>query len=201
MATLPTPGSDNGSWGDELNTWLETDHSLDATHRDTMLANKLGYKGYPSPPHTSVSISPTAGDFRGIAVPIRKGDVITTLAFGCTTVATSPTLCRLAVYDTSYNLVASTPNDTALVSSTGMKTKNLSSAYTATQDQLMYLGIIVVGSAFGSILGHSSNSVTWIAQSGFPRAGIYQTSLSDLPNPVVPVVPGSNNAMPWMAWM
>lgn len=32
MATLPTPGADNGTWGDELNEWLLVEHEEDGTH-------------------------------------------------------------------------------------------------------------------------------------------------------------------------
>jgi hypothetical protein len=32
MATLPTPGGDEGTWGDELNEWLLVEHATDGTH-------------------------------------------------------------------------------------------------------------------------------------------------------------------------
>lgn len=32
MATLPTPGGDSGTWGDELNTYLQVEHAADGTH-------------------------------------------------------------------------------------------------------------------------------------------------------------------------
>lgn len=32
MATLPTPGGDSGTWGDELNEWLLVEHAADGTH-------------------------------------------------------------------------------------------------------------------------------------------------------------------------
>lgn len=31
MATLPTPGGDEGTWGDELNTYLLVSHETDGT--------------------------------------------------------------------------------------------------------------------------------------------------------------------------
>lgn len=35
MATLPTPGGDNNTWGDELNEWLLVDHNADGTNIGT----------------------------------------------------------------------------------------------------------------------------------------------------------------------
>ena len=32
MATLPTPGGDEGTWGAELNTYLRVQHNADGTH-------------------------------------------------------------------------------------------------------------------------------------------------------------------------
>lgn len=32
MASLPTVGGDNGSWGTKLNQYLETEHNADGTH-------------------------------------------------------------------------------------------------------------------------------------------------------------------------
>lgn len=36
MATLPTPGSDEGTWGTELNTYLRVGHRANGTHDDPM---------------------------------------------------------------------------------------------------------------------------------------------------------------------
>lgn len=35
MATLPTSGGDDGTWGDELNEFLLVDHNADGTHKLT----------------------------------------------------------------------------------------------------------------------------------------------------------------------
>src|SRR6185369_5745372 len=33
MTRLPVPGSDDGTWGDLLNTFLEVEHNSDGTHK------------------------------------------------------------------------------------------------------------------------------------------------------------------------
>jgi hypothetical protein len=38
MARLPTPGSDNGTWGDVLNQYLSVTHNSDGTLKDGALA-------------------------------------------------------------------------------------------------------------------------------------------------------------------
>lgn len=34
MATLPTVGGDEGTWGTELNTYIRIGHNADGTHND-----------------------------------------------------------------------------------------------------------------------------------------------------------------------
>lgn len=36
MATLPTPGGDSGTWGDELNEYLQIEHAADGTHKNIL---------------------------------------------------------------------------------------------------------------------------------------------------------------------
>jgi hypothetical protein len=38
MARLPTPGSDDGTWGDILNQYLSVTHNSDGTLKDSALA-------------------------------------------------------------------------------------------------------------------------------------------------------------------
>lgn len=40
MARLPTVGSDDGSWGTVLNSFLETEHNSDGTHKDASTTQK-----------------------------------------------------------------------------------------------------------------------------------------------------------------
>jgi len=35
MATLPTQGGNDGTWGTDLNTWLLTEHNADGSHDST----------------------------------------------------------------------------------------------------------------------------------------------------------------------
>ncbi len=41
MARLPIPGSDDGTWGDILNTYLEVSHNSDGTLITSAVANKF----------------------------------------------------------------------------------------------------------------------------------------------------------------
>ena len=75
-ARLPSPGSDDGTWGDLLNTFLQISHNSDGTLNSTAVGNAL-----PTPIHTSNlgSGTPSSSNFlRGDgmwAVPSGSGGV------------------------------------------------------------------------------------------------------------------------------
>ena len=44
MATLPAQGGSTGTWGTELNAWLETEHNSDGSHNSDTFIDSLGAK-------------------------------------------------------------------------------------------------------------------------------------------------------------
>jgi len=42
MADLPSQGGSDGTWGTELNTWLQTEHNADASHNSSTFFDTLG---------------------------------------------------------------------------------------------------------------------------------------------------------------
>lgn len=78
VARLPTPGSDNGNWGDILNNFLGVAHATDGTLKDAAIiagaeqtANKGAANGYASLDSTSKIPAvqlPGIGDYIGVRV-------------------------------------------------------------------------------------------------------------------------------------
>lgn len=44
MATLPTVGGDEGTWGTELNAWLQVEHEADGGHDNDEFVGALNKK-------------------------------------------------------------------------------------------------------------------------------------------------------------
>jgi hypothetical protein len=173
--------------------------SRPALSDEDQLMEELGWKGWYMNPAQCGETTPTSGDLKCNAMAFKAGDIVSTIGACVTTAAVSPTLFRMALYSSTFALLASTANDTALVASDAMIEKAVSVPYQFTSDQLAYVGILSLHSSLG-MLGTTGTAEGQFGRTGFLRPTIYQTGLSDLPNPIVPVTPGTKAAFHWIAW-
>ncbi len=103
MARLPVPGSDDGTWGDILNTFLEVEHNTDGTLKNGLLkASGL----------TTSQLLRTDTDTKAAAVTVGSG-----LSFDGTTLTASAS--SLAVTSKTANYTITTSDDLVLASAAG----------------------------------------------------------------------------------
>lgn len=133
------------------------------------------------------SNSLTSGSLRLGFFTARKTELVTSLRFACATTAAgaTPTIIRYGLYTEAANgdatLVASTPNDTALlaVTSTGY-TKALSTPYLKVAGVRYAVGIVVVTAA--AVPNVSAATVPASESRIFPQLGSSLTGQTDLPS-------------------
>lgn len=130
-----------------------------------------------------------------VAVPLRAGQVVSTLAFmsGATAAAT-PTNQWFALFDSSRNLLRQTPDaTTAAWAANTVKALTLTSTYTVLTSGLYYAGIMVAAATVPSLTGVSSNAVvTALAPS---LGGPSTTSLTSTA-PATAAAPSATAAIP-----
>jgi hypothetical protein len=131
------------------------------------------------------SCTPTSGDLRGGLIPLRSGQVVTSLNVVVNGPGTGMTHGSLALYDTAGNLIRSTADAPATFQSAGLKTVALTTPYTqATDGAVVATCFLTTGTTMPTIWGTiaASANITGAVGSGFPRV-VSQTGLASQPNP------------------
>lgn len=130
---------------------------------------------------------PTSGDVIAGLVFLLAGDIVTNIVYELGVNASGPTFCKFGLYDTSFNLLASTANDTAMVTgSNGPRVKALTAPYTVTQSAGYYIANITTASTMPNFGRGSSSTASQSALSGFIRSAWTQAGQSDLPATATP---------------
>jgi hypothetical protein len=137
---------------------------------------------------SSVSnVGSTSQTLRLVFFTARKSQTITQVRVPAgATAAAGLTLCRLGVWsvDTAGagTLIASTPNDTALlIAATTEYTKAFSASWNKVAGQRYAVGLLQVGTTVASLIGATSNGGNGTRATRFPRVGGLWTAQADLP--------------------
>lgn len=113
---------------------------------DTIVFKALGFKTWTATRPTNAGDVAPSQEMRMSAIGLRGGETYSNAYFGANTAAAGLTLARIGIYDTSFNLVASTANAFASVNGvTGLVNLALSSSFTPAADNLYYIGLLSVG--------------------------------------------------------
>lgn len=169
----------NSREGEWLATPLDTDELT------------VGECAYPRRLATSGSTSGiVSGSMRLVYFTARKDETVTqvSVSSGTTAAGATPTLIRIGVYEVAANgdltLVASTPNDTTLLSATNITyTKALSASLFKKKGTRYAIGLLIMtAAALPTFLGTGMGNATLTAIP--PRMLGTVASLSDLPSTV-----------------
>lgn len=142
----------------------------------------------------------TSGTLHLTAIYLQAGQVCTSISyFSATTAAGTPTNGFFALYNGSRNLLAQSANFTTEAwAANSIKTKALTSAFTATYTGLHYVGIMVTATTVPTLKGLVAKSANQLASTNPPLHGNSTTALTTaLPNPAAAIT-GGNNAV-WAA--
>jgi hypothetical protein len=112
------------------------------------------------------------------ALGLRAGDIVSGLVVNASAV-NGVTLAKVALYDTSGNLLASSANQSALFATTGWKQVPFSTAYPVTTTGACYAGFASTGTTI-NLAGWSDPPTTALVSGGLVPAKT-QTSVSDIP--------------------
>lgn len=137
----------------------------------------------------------TSGTLYLVAIYLRAGQVCSAISFfSANTAAGTPTNQIFALYDRDRNLLAQTANDTTTAwAANTIKTRSLTSTYTATYTGLYYVGIMVTATTVPSMKGINAKAASQLAGTapilhGNSSAGLTTT----LPNPAAAITVGTN---------
>lgn len=134
----------------------------------------------------------TSGQLRLIQLPLRVGQVVTSLRFTSVGAATNPSHQWFGLFDGDRNALRFTSNDlTTAWGSNTRKTLALSSPYTASYSGLYYAGVLVVADTTPTVSG--VNSVTTV-NSVAPVLGGNTSDTGLTTPPALPFTAGSITA-------
>lgn len=130
--------------------------------------------------HRASNSTLTSGTVYGVLVGLRAGQVITTMCTQLHTAATSSTLVKMGLYDTSGNRLAVTADmSTAFNSGTGQRTGDLTSPYTVPTTGGYYAVILAVA-ATGPQLWRCDATANFSAWNGASHRTVTETGQTDL---------------------
>lgn len=135
----------------------------------------------------------TSQSFQGAAIPLMAGQVVTNLHVCVTIAGTNVTVGRLGLYSKAGAVLASCANDTTIWTATaGMRTVQMTAAYTVPADDIYYgCGLAVfTGTAPSIVKGVALSNALAAVGSGSPL-GVNQAGQADLPSPATFVASGS----------
>ncbi len=173
-----------------------------AKRRRLLLANGLALKGETFDRSLAQgAFAPTAGDVRGVLVPLLAGEKITNLYCHVTAAGSGVTLAKGVVYNKAgTTLLASTADiDSEFNSGTGVKGGALSSAWTAPTDDVYFVGFVFVGGTSPTILRGTSGISGYSSQaaSGGIAGSVVNTGQTDAPATLTLTGTGT---VPWFGW-
>jgi hypothetical protein len=118
------------------------------------------------PRPATASVNPlTLGDITAVAIYLYKGEVVTSIEFiACATALASPTHQFFELRDSSYALLAQTPDDTTTAwAAQTAKKLNLSAPFTITTSGVYYLCCVVAGTTAPTLYGQTLASAAFSA--------------------------------------
>jgi hypothetical protein len=130
--------------------------------------------------------TPTSGDVRATLIGLRAGDVVTNLHVIVAVVAATVTTAKLGLYSSADVLLASTANDTAIVTNLGTRTKAVSAPYTVTEDGGYYVAALVVATTMPQFVRGVSAVGVDTALTGGERICWVDAGETDLPATATP---------------
>ena len=166
---------------------------------DDQYAQALGFlvQTFPLSSVQNTTLAGVSGEMRGTSLFLRDGLRISSIVTRMTTSGSGLTLSKMAIYDSSYRLVAR--SDTAHASfngAAGYVTVPLLAPYTVPVSGLYYFAQLHVGTTAPTILRAASLATSSTAFGSGPVNHFLQASLADLPETATP---GSNANVLWMA--
>lgn len=149
------------------------------------------------PYHCSVTSTPGSGELFANGIYLTGGTTYTNLFICSAGTSVGLTLAQLAIYNSSYQLVANTANDTSMGSTPGYVKEALTSPYTPSASGLFYLAGLVTGTTIGSWLSTGGSAIVGKPITGSILAAWLQTSQTSLPATATPLQTASLSL--WMA--
>lgn len=116
-------------------------------------------------------------------VPLRAGDIVSTISIIVQTAATTMSIGKVGLYDTSGNLLASSASQTTAWESQGRKDVALTAAYTVPTTGGYYAAVFAKASTLPHLAGGSNQSFAGTPLGSNPRTMASQASQTDLTNP------------------
>lgn len=161
------------------------------------MAEELACVAWTFDPAYAVTLAThTSGNIHAAGVLLKKGDVITKMGSYLGAAAVSPTHFFLGIYDSNYNLVASTPDSPNSLLSTGYVEVALSQPWTCPADGIYYFADLYAAGTMPTVL--VLTTVTQGGRSLLPSSPQYRafnpgSVNSSFPNPIVPSTSGAFN--------
>jgi hypothetical protein len=173
-----------------------------AKRRKILLANGLALKGETFDRNIAGgAFAPTAGDLRGVLVPMVAGEKVTNLHCHVTAAGSGVTLAKGVIYNkTGATLYAQSADvDSTFNSGTGVKDVPLSAAWTVPTDDVYFVAFVFVGGTSPTILRGTSgiSGYSSVAPTGGIAASVVNAGQTDAPSTLTLTATGT---VPWFAW-
>lgn len=168
-------------WDVATQAWLTADGPLGDTTPDgiTLAAQGLIAQTFDRQLATLQTIMVSQNVYY-MLIPLRQGQVITSLSIAVNTVSASSTLFRMGLYNSAGALVASTVNAPTLTETSGIRTANLSAPYTVPASGGYYVALLSDGGTPPVVFRASLSVIAQAVGSGL-RPFAHQTAQANLP--------------------
>lgn len=139
MTARPTPGGSTGTWGSELNAWLDENMGF-----ANGMAKAFGAKAWTIPPNlASTNYQTTTGYLHGCPILLSQGDVITGVGAYFQTAGAGATNCQLGILNSSFTRQAVTANTPTAAQTAGYQLLPLTSPWTVPSSGLYFLADVI----------------------------------------------------------